>query len=56
MLIQAKILEKKISKSKYFDEDGGDLSNIDAQIDTLTTIYEGRVLIVDKHFKIIKDT
>ena len=28
------------------------MSNIDAQIDTLTTIYEGRVLIVDKHFKL----
>ena len=56
VLSQAKILANKISTSKYFDEDGGDLSNIDAQIDTLTTIYEGRVLIVDKHFKIIKDT
>ena len=56
MLSQAKILANKISTSKYFDKDGSDLSNIDAQIDTLTTIYEGRVLIVDKHFKIIKDT
>ena len=40
VLSQAKILANKISTSKYFDEDGGDLSNIDAQIDTLTTIYE----------------
>ena len=56
VLSQAKILANKISTSKYFDKDGSDLSNIDAQIDTLTTIYEGRVLIVDKHFKIIKDT
>ena len=55
VLSQAKILANKISTSKYFDKDGSDLS-IDAQIDTLTTIYEGRVLIVDKHFKIIKDT
>ena len=39
VLSQAKILANKISTSKYFDEDGSDLSNIDAQIDTLTTIY-----------------
>ena len=53
VLSQAKILANKISTSKYFDKDGSDLSNIDAQIDTLTTIYEGRVLIVDKHFKMM---
>ena len=56
VLSQAKILANKISTSKYFDKEGGDLSNIDAQIDMLTTIYEGRVLIVDKNFRIIKDT
>ena len=39
VLSQAKILANKISTSKYFDKDGSDLSNIDAQIDTLTTIY-----------------
>ncbi len=56
VLSQAKILANKISTSKYFEEDGSELSTIEAEIDMLTTIYEGRVLVVDKHFKIIKDT
>lgn len=56
VLSQAKILANKISASEYFTEKGTDTDNIDAQIDMLTTIYEGRVLVVDKDFKIIKDT
>ena len=47
VLSQAKILANKISTSKYFDENGSDLSVIEAQIDMLTTMYEGRVLVVD---------
>lgn len=56
VLSQAKILANKISTSKYFDENGSDLSVIEAQIDMLTTMYEGRVLVVDRNFRIIKDT
>ena len=56
VLSQAKILANKISTSEYFTENGEGISNIDAQIDMLTTIYEGRVLVVDHNYKIIKDT
>lgn len=56
VLSQAKILANKISTSEYFTENGEGISNIDAQIDMLTTIYEGRVLVVDHNYRIIKDT
>lgn len=54
---QAKILANQIATSEYMSlDDRVETNNIQAQIDMLTTIYDGRVLIVDSHFKVYHDT
>lgn len=56
VLSQAKSVANQIATSGYFDSN--DISNvgIDAQITLLKNMYEGRILVVDNNFKIIKDT
>lgn len=57
ILSQAKILANQIATSEYMSLDNRVDSNyIQAQINMLTTIYDGRVLIVDNHFKVYHDT
>lgn len=57
ILSQAKILANQIATSEYMSlDDRVETNNIQAQIDMLTTIYDGRVLIVDSHFKVYHDT
>ncbi|MCM1105598.1 MAG: cell wall metabolism sensor histidine kinase WalK [Blautia sp.] len=57
ILSQAKILANQIATSEYMRM-GGKLSTntIQAQIDLLTTIYDGRVIIIDNNFKVYHDT
>lgn len=54
ILSQAKILTNQIATSDYIDGDESDI--IRAQIEMLTTIYDGRVIIVNDAFRIIHDT
>lgn len=57
ILSQAKILANQIATSEYMSLDNREDSNyIQAQINMLTTIYDGRVLVVDSHFKVFHDT
>lgn len=53
---QARILANKIAASDYMDVTATTSEAIQAQIDLLTTIYDGRVIIVDPAYCIIHDT
>ncbi len=54
VLSQAKILSNQIAASEYLN--GISSETILAQINMLTTIYNGRVMIVNSAFRIIQDT
>lgn len=56
VLSQAKILANQIATSEYMNKDGTGTGIIQAQMSLLTTIYDGRVIIVDNNFKISHDT
>ena len=56
VLGQAKILANSIATSEYFEKTSSDLDRINAQIDMLTSIYSGRVMVVNKDFMIVTDT
>lgn len=56
VISRARILANQIAASGYFNENDGDTSTIQAQIEMLTSIYDGRVLIVDDNFVISMDT
>ena len=57
ILSQAKILANQIATSEYMSmDDATESSTIQAQIDMLTTIYDGRVIIVDQNFSVYHDT
>lgn len=57
VMSQARILSNQIATSEYINtETDSDSTAILAQIDMLTNVYDGRVLIVDKNFRIIYDT
>ncbi len=57
ILSQAKILANQIATSEYMSmDDATESSTIQAQIDMLTTIYDGRVIIVDQNFTVYHDT
>lgn len=56
VLSQAKILANQISTSFYMDGNGQGTATIQAQMEMLTTIYNGRVMIVDNTFRIVYDT
>lgn len=54
---QANILTNQIATSEYMTSSGGEQNNmIQAQIDMLTTIYDGRVIIVDRALRVYRDT
>lgn len=57
ILSQAKILANQIATSEYMNM-GNEVesSTIQAQIDMLTKIYDGRVIIVDQNFRVYHDT
>ncbi len=56
VLSQAKILANQIATSDYLENGGADSQELKAKVDMLTTIYDGRVMVVDDEFKIITDT
>ncbi len=49
------ILADKISGSAYLSSDEKDKA-VDAQIDTIADMFDGRIVIIDSNFTIIKDT
>ena len=54
ILSQAKILANQIVSNDYINNMTG--SNINAQLEQLSTIYDGRIMIIDDEFHIVKDT
>ena len=56
ILSQAKILANQIATSEYMDKGSSEANIIQVQISLLTTIYDGRVIIVDDNFKVYHDT
>ncbi len=57
ILSQAKILANQIATSEYMSLGNEvETSTIQAQIDILTNIYDGRVIIVDRNFRVYHDT
>ena len=55
ILNQAKILSNQIATSEYMQSTNMSGNIIDVQIDMLTTIYDGRVVIIDDNFEVIYD-
>lgn len=56
VLSQSKILAHQIASSAYMDETQETSDTILTQIDMLTTIYDGRVMIVDQTLRVMYDT
>ena len=57
VMSQARILSNQIATSEYINTKvDNDSTTILAQIDMLTNIYDGRVLIVDENCRIMYDT
>ena len=55
ILSQAKILANQIVSNDYLNNEDV-AAVIDVQLDQLSTIYDGRVMIIDESFHIIKDS
>ncbi len=55
ILSQAKILANQIVSSDYLNS-GQTVGEVDVQIEQLSTIYDGRVMIIDDSFHIVRDT
>lgn len=53
---QARIIANQIATSNYIDGDKANTDTLIAQVNMLTSIYDGRVLIVDNNFQIVYDT
>ena len=53
---QTKILANQIAASEYMNDSNATSDTILTQIGMLTTIYDGRILIVDDNFRILYDT
>lgn len=55
ILSQAKILANQIVSNDYLNN-ADSAAMVNVQLDQLSTIYDGRVMIIDESFHIIKDT
>lgn len=55
ILSQAKILANQIVSNDYFNNEDA-ASVIDVQLDQLSTIYDGRVMVIDESFHIVRDS
>ena len=53
---QARIIANQIATSSYMDGEKTNTDTLIAQVNMLTSIYDGRVLIVDNNFQIVYDT
>ena len=51
---QAKLLASQIVANNYLQDTSS--KNITTQLDQLSTIYDGRVMLIDRSFTIVKDT
>lgn len=51
---QSNILSKQLSDNDYMENQSSVTAN--AEIEQLSSMYDGRVMIIDRNFKIIKDT
>ncbi len=56
VLRQTTILANQVATSQFLTDSTDSTANIQAQIDMLTTIYDGRAIIVNDTFKIVYDT
>lgn len=56
VLRQTTILANQVATSQLLTDSADGMANIQAQIDMLTTIYDGRAIIVNDTFKIVYDT
>ena len=56
VLSQARILSNQLATSNYINGVSNSSETLLAQMSMLTTIYDGRILIVDDNFEIIYDT
>lgn len=56
VMSQARIIANQIATSNYMSGSKDNVDTLSAQISMLTTIYDGRILIVDDNFQIIHDT
>ncbi len=56
VLSQAKILANQIAVNEYVSSPQKDDKTLEAQIDMLTNVYDGRVIVVNNNFEIVKDT
>lgn len=52
---RCQILSNKMTRAGYFLSEGDD-SSISNEIDTIANIYSGRIVLVDKDFRIVLDT
>ncbi len=53
---QCLILSSRLMHSGYMTSDKGNTMELDARMQTIADIYNGRIVIVNSSFKIIKDT
>lgn len=51
---QCNIMAKQVMDTGYLDDQSSDIIN--AELDQLSSIYDGRIIIIDDNYKIIKDT
>lgn len=51
---QAKLIASQVVSNNYLDNTL--IPSVTAQLDQLSTLYDGRVLLMDESFKIVKDT
>ncbi len=52
---QCLIISNKMSRAAYMSEDSRD-QTVDVELDTIADIFNGRIVVVNKNFKVIKDT
>lgn len=52
---QCRILSSKMTRLRYFWEEGG-VSSLDSEIETMADVYNGRIVVVDRDFRIVQDT
>ncbi len=52
---RCQIISSKMTRSGYFQADEKDVT-IDNEIDIIANIYNGRIVVVDQNFRIIRDT
>ena len=52
---QCLIISNKMSRVGYMNEDSRD-QTVDVELDTIADIFNGRIVVVNRNFKVIKDT